>query len=166
MDYDETGRESKLCKCLACGCRRACSCKNDEYTNEHDDHSKKYQLGADHWPPNPCRPWISAWFESIDKIEEHPNRYQNETGRVRSETPDGKIDLHLGDRHVFPTQSTRTQYAGTIQIAPTIHPSPSIIGHPSLKIYRFRLPHYLLGLLDQIVDGCSDHASNLQTGWM
>ena len=40
-----------------------------------------------------------------------------------------------------------------------------IVGHPSLKIHRLKLPAHLLSLLDTIVSGCEMHASALPTGW-
>ena len=40
-----------------------------------------------------------------------------------------------------------------------------VVGHPSLKIHRLKLPSYLLPLLDTIVSGCEMHASTLPTGW-
>ena len=40
-----------------------------------------------------------------------------------------------------------------------------IVGHPSLKIHRLKLPSHLLPLLDTVVRGCEMHASTLPTGW-
>jgi hypothetical protein len=40
------------------------------------------------------------------------------------------------------------------------------IGHPSLKIIRFRLPEHLISLLDTIIDGCEEYAASLPCGWM
>ena len=40
-----------------------------------------------------------------------------------------------------------------------------MVGHPSLKIHRLKLPSHLLPLLDTIVSGCEMYASTLPTGW-
>jgi hypothetical protein len=40
-----------------------------------------------------------------------------------------------------------------------------VVGHPSLKIFRVRLPPHLLHLLDGIVLGCEAHAATLPNGW-
>ncbi len=56
----------------------------------------------------------------------------------------------------YPTQAQRVRY----------HEPVCVIGHPSLKIYKFQLPPHLLHLLDHIVNGCDDYASTLPGGWM
>lgn len=165
MDCDNSSnRKAKLCKFLACGCRRVCSCSKDmKSADKHDDSSRQHPVGADYWSQNPCRPWISSWFDNVDKTVEHSNFYRHEMS-VRNEKLDDKLDLYHGGS-VFPTQSRRIETA-TMPITHILPPSHSIIGHPSLKIYRFRLPNHLLHLLDQIVVGCADHAKDLPTGWM
>ena len=55
----------------------------------------------------------------------------------------------------YPTQSQRVHYHGPI----------CCIGHPSLKIYKFRLPPHLRNLLDHIVNGCDEYAATLPGGW-
>ena len=163
MECEATSRKAKLCKVLACGCRRVCSCKNKS-TENHDKGTKHYPPGADYWSPNPCRPWITSWFDG--KEEGYSNTYQSEMESSQTAKLDYKRDLYQGGRHVFPTQSRRGHGdTETMPIPPILPPGHSIIGHPSLKIYKFRLPNHLLSLLDQIVDSCAHHASNLPTGW-
>jgi len=41
-----------------------------------------------------------------------------------------------------------------------------VVGDPSLRIFRVRLPPHLLHLLDPIVLGCEAHASTLPEGWL
>lgn len=41
-----------------------------------------------------------------------------------------------------------------------------VVGDPSLKIFRVRLPPHLLHLLDGIVIGCEAHAATLPNGWL
>ena len=72
------------------------------------------------------------------------------------------MDIYRGGKFVFPTQACRQDHIPNDPILPSF----TIIGHPSLRIYKFRLPNHLLHLLDHIVDGCVDHASTLTTGWM
>lgn len=54
----------------------------------------------------------------------------------------------------YPTQAQR------------VHQPVCVIGHPSLKIFKFKLPPHLLHLLDHIVNGCDEYASTLPGGWM
>eukprot|EP00985_Skeletonema_marinoi_P023670 scaffold15894_cov103-Skeletonema_marinoi.AAC.1 len=58
----------------------------------------------------------------------------------------------------YPTQAQRVHYHEPVPVC--------IIGHPSLKIYKFQLPPHLLHLLDHIVNGCDDYAATLPGGWM
>jgi hypothetical protein len=41
-----------------------------------------------------------------------------------------------------------------------------VVGDPSLKILRLRLPPHLLDLIDKIVLGCEAHAASLPSGWL
>lgn len=150
MDNDCFSRKSKLCKFLSCGCRRTCSCKSAKPT---DNSAKQYPYGAGYWSPYPG-PWVPSWFDNTDKPGEQ---------RVP-----GEIELYRGGRFVFPIQSRRTHRneSATIPCSPILRPEHSVVGHPSLKIYRFRLPPHLLPLLDLIKDGCCDHANSLPSGWM
>lgn len=49
---------------------------------------------------------------------------------------------------------------------PTMTLYHQVIGDPSLKIFRVRLPPHLLHLLDDIVLGCEAHAATLPKGWL
>ena len=97
--------------------------------------------------PNPvCQPWT------------HSHMYCRPVGSCSYN--DGKS--------VFPTQSRRIHHneVSSMPRTPILPPSHTMVGHPSLQIYRCRLPHHLLHLLDKIVDGCHNHAATLSTGWM
>lgn len=48
----------------------------------------------------------------------------------------------------------------------TIAVSHQVVGDPSLKIFRLKLPPHLLHLLDPIVLGCEAHAATLPNGWV
>lgn len=48
---------------------------------------------------------------------------------------------------------------------PGYHCAPEVVGHPSLRIYKLRLPASLVLLLDQIIDGCERHARCSPSGW-
>lgn len=54
----------------------------------------------------------------------------------------------------YPTQAQR------------VHHEPVCVGHPQLKIFKFKLPPHLLHLLDHIVNGCDEYASSRPGGWM
>jgi hypothetical protein len=43
--------------------------------------------------------------------------------------------------------------------------APEVIGSPSLRIYRLRLPSDQLERLDRIIEGCEAHAKKRATGW-
>ena len=148
MDRGMTSRKAKICKFLACGCKRVCSCSYMRSADdEYEDHSKQYPSGADSRSPNPvCQPWT------------HSHMYCRPVGSCSYN--DGKS--------VFPTQSRRIHHneVSSMPRTPILPPSHTMVGHPSLQIYRCRLPHHLLHLLDKIVDGCHNHAATLSTGWM
>ena len=167
-----TSRKSKLCKFLSCGCRRICSCNEEDTKPTSDARIKQYTYDAEQrYSPNPCsRPWMSSWFDSTDRSSaEHRNTYcTHDIETTYSKTYDDKMDFYRGGRSAYPTQSRRIKYNAvtTIPTDPILPPSHSVVGHPSLKIYRFKLPPHLLHLLEQIVAGCAEHASSLPTGWM
>lgn len=164
MIEDTSSRNTKMCHLLACGCRRVCAC-NIKTAHKQNNRSNQHSVGTDYWSPNVCRPWISTWFDTTEKEKGH-NTYL-ESGCESNEKQAPNIGTSSA-KQTFPTQSRRIQYneCTSVPSNPILPPSHSIIGHPSLKIYKFRLPHHLLNLLDHIVDGCHDHASNLPTGWM
>ncbi|CAB9511813.1 P4Hc [Seminavis robusta] len=43
--------------------------------------------------------------------------------------------------------------------------APEVIGHPSLRIFKLRLPMEHLARLDRILEGCEAHAKELTGGW-
>lgn len=66
----------------------------------------------------------------------------------------------------FPAETRRsTIQKKSISTSPIFMPRYDIIGHPSLRIYKFKLPTNLLHLLDYIVKSCNSHALCLQRGW-
>ena len=69
-----------------------------------------------------------------------------------------RYPLHVPSNHALPAQP------GPYTV-PGYHCAPEVIGHPSLRIYKLRLPFSLVLLLDQIIDGCESHASCSPSGW-
>ncbi len=67
-----------------------------------------------------------------------------------------------------PTQFQRMPNQRSASMPHDLMPPPtfSIIGHPSLQIYRFQLPYHLLHLLDYIVEECQSFVSKTSTGWL
>jgi hypothetical protein len=161
---DATSRKAKLYKYLSCGCRRICSCKEAKSDEEYDDSSKQSQSGTVcYWSPYPTWTWVPFWFENSDKAAEYPVTYRREMEVAHKKT----IESEGVGKHVFPTQSRRVQHN---EIAPVpnalvLPPCYGIVGHPSLKIYRFQLPGHLHPLLDHIVEGCANYANSLPSGW-
>lgn len=151
MIRDTSNGKSSLCKYLVCGCIRVCDCSSIKIDNDRQN-----QLDTDCWSPNHCRPWISSWFDN-DKV-----------GDLQSYCRKKSADDEDGGRRIFPTQAKRTQQfceveSETITLTPASH---IVVGHPSLKIYRCRLPQHLLYLLDQIVDSCTAYANASPAGWL
>ena len=64
----------------------------------------------------------------------------------------------------YPVQAryAPSQVPRNIKMSTVYH---QVVGHPSLKIFRLRLPPHLLHLLDGIVLGCEAHAATLPSGW-
>ena len=157
MNFDASSGKASMCKYLVCGCIRVCSC-----TCVATEDEQKYHLDKGCWSPKPYRPWISSWFDN-DAGGERPT-----SSRCEILTSNKKVDDEIDCRRVFPTQAKRTQQICAIVPAPITLPPPShiVVGHPSLGIYRCRLPHNLLYLLDHIVDGCTEYANSSPTGWM
>lgn len=161
MDRDRSDRQERMWNPLPCGCRRVCSCKCVLSSDDDGGRSKQYSPTADHWPSSPCKPWIPSWFDS----PKAPERSQ-ETERASGDKQHGKMVMPP-EGTIYPTQAMRThRNAVAVPNNPILPPSYRVVGHPSLKIYRFRLPYHLLQVLDKIVDGCQGYAANLSTGWM
>ena len=154
MEGDNASKRAKtMCSLLACGCRRICACSIKETCKQHPSDSE-------YWSSTTSRPWIS-WSGVPDK--DKAKYFQQSGGKKR----DAETELPH-DKTVFPTQSRRyphNEITSSVSYNPILPPSHSIVGHPSLRIYKFRLPTHLLHLLDLIVDGCQKHAGNLPTGW-
>lgn len=72
------------------------------------------------------------------------------------------------NKGVFPTQAERMQHQQITNARRHLTPPPtfSIVGHPSLRIYRFQLPHHFLHLLDYVVEECQRYAARTSTGWL
>ncbi|KAL3808222.1 hypothetical protein ACHAXA_011290, partial [Cyclostephanos tholiformis] len=117
---------------------------------------------ACYWSPYPGWTWIPSWFDSAEKSGACTYRCEKEFSHGR------KTDDEGVGKPVFPTQSRRSSHdeIASEPKALTLTPSYSVVGHPAFKIYRFRLPHLFLPLLDHIVEGCANHANSLPTGWM
>ena len=151
MNCESSSRKLKVC----CRGKRVCSCDKEciiEQDNNGNSSSKQYQSGG--------RPWIPSWFDN--GADRHHASIDKSTTICNHKRLEEKMDVYRGGKFVFPTQACRQDYIPNDPILPSF----TIIGHPSLRIYKFRLPNHLLHLLDHIVDGCADHASTLTTGWM
>ena len=178
-------RENVVRRYFACGCRKVQSRVDSKPANDCGSHSKSYLLRADYWSVNPCGPWSSPRHGSPLIHELVPSSCNNCVADNRSHMNCHEKQKESNKRHedgvdfysvkfcknsagAFQTQSSRMNHHEYTNVPKTSVslPSHSIVGHPSLKIYRFRLPHNLLPLLDYIVKGCHDHAKNLPNGWM
>lgn len=157
MNYDASSENPGICKHLVCGCIRVCSCNCVRLENEEN-----YQPATVCWSPNNCRPWISSWFDK-DKAGDNIVIHRREKG-----TTNKKVDGDADAMRVFPTQAKRTHLIRENVPAPMTLPPLShiVVGHPSLEIYRCRLPLHLLYLLDIIVDSCTAYANSSPSGWM
>jgi len=131
------------------GCGRACSCHTEQVSGSH--RLKPYPSSSS------FRPWLPSWFDSSD-------RHGDQSNDVCREVSSATNNVKQPDERVYPTQRRR-EYHEQVAIQEDTLPSFTTIGHPSLKIYKFCLPPHLLHLLDEIVDGCSEHADSLSTGW-
>ena len=92
-------------------------------------------------------------------------------GPALSRSGGSRRPMLLHPRPSFPVQA-RYQFGQpkrAILTAAVPAPFPlrdhEVIGHPSLRLHRMRLPPPLLPLLDTVVQGCEQHASTLPTGW-
>ena len=164
MECDTSSRKAKICY-LACGCRRICSCKDTEFDNNKDDddgRSKQYSSGTS----TSTSTWMSSWFDNAHRQEDHSTICSHEMRTAyNAKQMEKQMDMYHGKR-VYPTQARRTHLTFPIPNDVPNLPSYTVIGHPSLHIYKFRLPDRLLHLLDQIVVGCATYADSLTTGWM
>ena len=165
MECDTSSRKTKICY-LACDCRRICSCKDTKFDNINDDddggRSKQYSSGTS----TSTSTWMSSWFDNAQKQDGNSTICSHETRNAyNTKQIEKKTDLYH-DKRVYPTQARRTHLTYPIPNVVQNLPSYTVIGHPSLHIYKFRLPDRLLYLLDQIVDGCATYADSLTTGWM
>ena len=159
---DGTRKKVKLCKYLSCGCIKSCACSVDE--EEYGNSSKQHQPDAVcYWSPYPGWTWIPSWFDSTEKAEASTYRCEMLFSHEKKTDDDG-----VGKPICFPTQSRRASQDEITSVpkALTLPPCYSIVGHPAFKIYRFRLPFRFLPLMDHIVEGCSNHANSLPSGWM
>jgi hypothetical protein len=96
---------------------------------------------------------------------EHPVSHPD--ANAMSKKQDDKLFLHArGQPKKHFERRKVPQKKPSIPIIPAMLPSYHIVGHPSLKIYKFRLPHQLLHLLDFIVAACHNYACSLPNGWM
>jgi len=139
---------------MCCGCGRVCSCHIDS----NEQVSGSHRLKPYHPSSSSFRPWLPSWFDSSDRHEDQSNDVCHEVASATN-------DVKQLDERVYPTQRRRQYHEVATTIQEDTLPSFTAIGHPSLKIYKFRLPPHLLHLLDDIVDGCSEHADSLSTGW-
>ena len=138
---------------MCCGCGgRVCSCHIDSNEQVGGSHRLKYPSSIS------FRPWLPAWFDNSD-------RHKDQSNDICREVASATNDVKQLDERVYPTQRRREYHEVATTIQEDTLPSFTTIGHPSLKIYKFRLPPHLLHLLDEIVDGCSEHADSLSTGW-
>jgi hypothetical protein len=135
-----------------------------------EQQSKPKSTETDYWPANPCQPWGNLFMNSNGTYFGRTNQYSTIGSPIlATETKRGAPhSSHAIKRHdVFPTQVRRknTQHKPNIPRDTAFMPNYSIIGHPSLRIYKFSLPNNLLHLLEYIVEACEKHAQSLRTGW-
>jgi hypothetical protein len=185
---------SIACGCRSfCLCKGTNSNSN-VHERPHKPNPYQHPQVVEYWPVNPCRPWISSFFGGLHDMHEftssnlsslttsdkmtHNYRREmvstssNTNNDIASEQQDDEPSYPKGvhkryDNAGFPTQARRIIHQSHFNssINPVPPPIHSIVGHPSLRIHRFRLPYHLLHLLDYIVEGCQDHASTLTNGW-
>ena len=153
MECERASTDAKWRKLLACGCRRICSCGGAASAAADEDPSR--QSGAPSRRPSPP-PWMSPWFGDADEEAEACGRCRRGGGGRRHAGRDDGTGAHRMSWSRFPTQ---------MPMSPILPPSPISIGHPSLQIYKFRLPRHLLKSLDHIVHGCQEYAARLPSGW-
>lgn len=154
---------------IVCRCRMERSSKSHTISCEHQ--SKSSSNETDYWTANPCQPWANLFNSSNDTYFGRTDRYSSIGSPIfATETHSGMpLSSHAMNRHdVYPAQVRRknTQQKSNVpRNTPAFMPSYIIIGHPSLRIYKFSLPNNLLHLLQHIVDACQNHAQSLRSGW-
>ena len=154
----------------AASCRTKCSCKVTTIAKHHHHHQTKHDpIESDYWPVNPCQPWVSSLWSgpsyepnsrptvgmpSKSYPHDHANSTDDECTRKILPAP----SISRSDE--FPSNTLLKK--STIPNNPV--PSYSIIGHPALRIFKFKLPNHLLPLLQLIVEACQDHSLTLSKG--
>lgn len=163
---------------LGCRCREKCSCRT--ILDCYDQQMKSHRIGVDYWSTNPCQPWVTSLFSSNASAGSH--RTNSTVGMLydnRGSYQRGTLNVAINNNTVsfmssqtitrndeFPAETRRsTIQKKSISTSPIFMPRYDIIGHPSLRIYKFKLPTNLLHLLDYIVKSCNSHALSLQRGW-
>ena len=118
--------------------------------------------GYDDMPVSPPEPRRILCGSALFRDNDHRH------GSGRRTTSNAAEDEECRDESSpFPVQA-RYQFGQPKRMsvqAPLPLCNHEMIGHPSFKIHRMRLPSHLLPLLDTIISGCEMHASNLRNGW-
>lgn len=157
----------------SCGrCRTKCTCRAIERTSYYSQRTESNSMETNYWPMNPCslfgNPIEVSSYDSnsghstsrmtCDKDATHQHGNEKQAGKILTSHAASCYDK-------FPTQSRRPQKKYNITSSPVFIPRFSIVGHPSLKIYKFTLPNHLIPLLGLIVEACHKYATTLPNGW-
>ena len=148
-----------------------CSCKATTGAKHRHHQSKHNPVESDYWPVNPCHPWVSSVcsgssYESNSQpilgmpIESYPYDRANSTDEKCTRKLLSAPAISRSDD--FPGNTL--QKKSIIQNNPVPMPSYSIVGHPALRICKFKLPNHLLPLLQLIVEACQEHSLTLSKG--
>lgn len=159
---------------VSCKCNKDCLCDATTTANYNGQHTESNPLGSDYWSVNPCQPWVSALFNGhVDTSSNILSSYYTQ----REISFESRYSYQFGDDHGrnehitsrkdgYPNQARRKipQKKSGIPTNPVLLPTYSIIGHPSLRICKFKLPPNLLHLLSITVEACDLHAKSLRNG--
>lgn len=157
--------------CIPSGNVMGCRCCSEQCLCDTKTSHRYYS-----WSSNPCHQWVASLFNP----NETPFSSSNPTVGMHSlyrsyrrgdypVTSGNHSEKQLSSREItkcdkFPIHARHTAQC-KLPTIPVFMPSYIIIGHPTLKIYKFKLPSNLLHLLDFIVNSCNKHAGSLRSGW-
>lgn len=152
----------------SCKCNKECLCEAMGAINYNGQGTTSHVLGSNIWSVNPCQPWVSSLFNShIDTSSNISSSHYTSRGMSFENRWIYQYDeLFNSRKEGYPTQARRKtlQKKSAIPANPVLLPTYSIIGHPSLRICKFRLPPNLLHLLSTTFEECELHAKSLRNG--
>jgi len=123
------------------------------------------------------RPWYYHSYESHQRHHVTPQTPSHRSWDLTSPPKPRRVaSASTAAPFHFPAQPSTYSYPVQARYAPPQVPRNikmstmtfyhQVVGDPSLKIFRVRLPPHLLHLLDGIVLGCEAHAATLPNGWL